>query len=242
MGSDVTYADLARELTHHLELENEPIALAFVKDRPEGVAVFEGEVPSSCSFWRAAERGVFYAPAAKHFNCAVGAMTMGFELVEPVKQNLIDVVQQMCDCGYIGGQEPAKMPTVPPGHAGILYGPLKDFPGKADLVVLWVKPRHAMLLNEASGGADWSKSAPLPILGRPACSALPLALAGSRPMLSLGCLGMRTFTEISGDRMLGAVPAAELEPIVARLREIVKANQAMAEVYNASKAAFAGAA
>ena len=97
-----------------------------------------------------------------------------------------------------------------------------------------------MLLNEASGGADWSRGSPLPVLGRPACTALPLALAQGQAMLSLGCLGMRTFTEIGSDRMLAVLPGAQLEEIVARLRATVEANRTMAEVYNASKAAFAG--
>jgi uncharacterized protein (DUF169 family) len=240
MASEKKYSDLAKDLRSLLELEQEPIAIAFVEERPEGVPVFRGEVPSACSFWRQGERGVFYAPAAKHHNCAVGAMTMGFD-IEPVKQRLLTTVQMMCDCGYIGSAEPEKIPTVKGGHAGIVYGPLHEFPVEADLALLWVKPRQAMLLNEASGGADWSRGSPLPVLGRPACTALPMALAQSRAMLSLGCLGMRTFTDISGDRMLAVLPGAGLKEIVDRLKSTVEANRAMAEVYNASKAAFAEA-
>ena len=239
MESQAAYADLAADLKALLELDQEPVGIAFVKERPQGTDIFEGQVPSSCSFWREAERGVFYAPAEKHFNCAVGAMTMGFN-IEPFKQTLMTTVQMMCDCGYIGGGEPEKIPTVKAGHSGIVYGPLKDFPIEADLGLLWVKPRQGMLLNEASGGADWSRGSPLPVLGRPACTALPLALAQAQAMLSLGCLGMRTFTEIGSDRMLAVLPGAQLEEIVARLRATVEANRTMAEVYNASKAAFAG--
>ena len=33
--------------------------------------------PAACSFWRKAEAGVFYASAAQHLNCPIGAMTMG---------------------------------------------------------------------------------------------------------------------------------------------------------------------
>lgn len=240
MGSELKYAVVARELRALLDLEQEPIGISFVKERPEGMAVFEGQVPSSCSFWREAERGVFYAPAEKHFNCAVGAMTMGFN-IEPFKQTLMTTVQMMCDCGYIGGGEPEKIPTVKAGHTGIVYGPLQDLPIDPDLALLWVKPRQAMLLNEASGGADWSRGSPLPVLGRPACSALPLALTQAQVMLSLGCLGMRTFTEIGSDRMLAVLPGVKLTEIVDRLRATVEANRSMAEVYDASKAAFAGA-
>ena len=34
--------------------------------------------------WRRAEAGVFFAPAVRHYHCAVGAMTMGFDLPEQV--------------------------------------------------------------------------------------------------------------------------------------------------------------
>ena len=232
------YADIADRLVGKLELEIPPVALARANAAPEGVGVLAREVPSSCSLWREAESGVFYAPAEKHFNCPVGAMTMGFELTDAVKGHLMDVVQHMCACGYIGEDEPASMPTVPAGHTGMLYGPLRDFPTAPDLVVLWLAPRQAMLFNEASGAVRWSGGGQLPVLGRPACSALPMALSQSRPMLSMGCLGMRTFTEVGGDRMLAVIPGTELERFADGLDAVLAANVQMASVYDAQKAAF----
>ena len=232
------YADIAARLARTLELEIPPVALARANAAPDGIDVLDSEVPSSCSLWREAESRVFYAPAARHFNCPVGAMTMGFELTDAVKGRLMDVVQQMCACGYIGQDEPASMPTVPAGHTGMLYGPLRDFPAAPDLVVMWLAPRQAMLFNEASGAVRWSGGGQLPVLGRPACSALPMALSQSRAMLSMGCLGMRTFTDISADRMLAVLPAAELERFAASLDAVAAANSDMAHVYDAQKAAF----
>ena len=71
-----------------LELDIEPVALAFVEDPPAGVETTDEVVPSSCTFWRHAESRVFYAPAEKHFNCPVGAHVMGFELPEGVQAAL----------------------------------------------------------------------------------------------------------------------------------------------------------
>jgi uncharacterized protein (DUF169 family) len=234
------YARLASELSGKLDLDTPPVALAFVDEQPAGVETLGAEGPSSCSFWRRAEQGVFYAPAEKHFNCAVGAMTMGFELPEPVMQNLMSTVETMCNAGYITPEEPRSMPSVKGGHSGIVYGPLADFPQAADLVVLWVTPRQAMLFNEAAGEVRWTGDSRMSIFGRPACAALPVALSTSKPTLSLGCLGMRTFTEISSDRLLAVVPAAGLEEFVSRLDSTCAANATMGQAYDAMKAQFAG--
>jgi len=234
------WSRFAADLTKRLRLDVPPVALAFVDEPPPGVDTLQAEGPSACSFWRRAEREVFFAPAAKHFGCAVGAMTMGFQLPETIRQSLVRTVETMCDAGYIAADEPGSMPSVKRSHAGILYGPLADFPGRVDLVVLWVTPRQAMLFNEAGGQVAWSSSSQTSIFGRPACAALPVALSESRPTLSFGCLGMRTFTAIADDRLLAVVPAADLEGFTSRLASTCAANAAMGEVYEDMKAQFAG--
>jgi uncharacterized protein (DUF169 family) len=232
------YAHVANRLARALELESPAVALAFVDQSPPDVAELSSETPSACSLWRRAEGEVFYAPAAKHFNCAVGAMTMGFALDERAQARLGDVVGQMCACGYVGADEPARIPKVGRPAAGIVYGPLGDLPVEPDLVLVWLRPHQAMLFNEASGAASWAGLRHLPVLGRPACAALPHALAASEPALSLGCLGMRTFTEVSGDRMLAVIPRANLEAFVDALETTVAANRTMRAAYDAQKAAF----
>jgi uncharacterized protein (DUF169 family) len=230
----------ANELTRTLGLASPPIGVAFVSERPDGVAAFEGAVPSSCAMWRRAEQGVFYAPAEAHFNCAVGAMTMGFALPPAVQQSMADVVQLMCSCGYMEADEPARMPSIPGAPQGVVYGPLADLPVPADLVVMWLTPRQAMLFDEAAGDVRWADQPGMRVLGRPACSSLPIAVQSSRPTLSMGCLGMRTFTEVSDDRMLAVVPAAAIDGFVSRLQATAAANETMAGAYNAMKAQFAG--
>ncbi|HXM54403.1 MAG TPA: DUF169 domain-containing protein [Candidatus Dormibacteraeota bacterium] len=230
----------ANELTQLLGLTSAPIGVAFVSARPDGVAEFAGAVPSSCSFWRQAERGVFYAPAEAHYNCAVGAMTMGFALPPAVQQSMSDVVQLMCSCGYMDADEPARMPSIPGTPQGVVYGPLADLPVPPDLVVMWLTPRQAMLFDEAAGDVRWGDQPGMRVLGRPACSSLPIAVQSSRPTLSMGCLGMRTFTEVSDDRMLAVVPAAAIDGFVSRLQATAAANETMAGAYGAMKAQFPG--
>jgi uncharacterized protein (DUF169 family) len=56
---------------------------------------------------------------------------------------------------------------------------------------------------------------------------------------SLGCIGMRTYTEIADDRMLAVIPAGAVPQLAATLDDIVAANRAMAEFYEGRKAGAA---
>lgn len=225
------YTETADRIAELLELEVPPIALAFVDDVPEGVETTDSVVPSACAFWRKAEEGVFYAPAEAHFNCPVGAMVMGFDLNDDVKSRLGTAVEMMCEVAYIGADEPANIPSVGRAKSGIVYGPLRDFPIEPDVSLFWVGPQQAMLVSEASDNSRWMESAGRSVFGRPACASLPSALDAQKPVLSLGCTGMRTFTAILPDRLLGAVPGTKLEEFERSLAATVDANARMREYY-----------
>ncbi len=156
----MSYRGVALDLTAKLELDSPPIALAFVTAPPAGVESFEDEVPSACSFWIRAQSGVFYSPAEKHFNCPIGAMTMGFEMPPAVQEQLGGLVEKMCTCEYIGADEPAQIPSVKGEKSGIVYGPLQDFPLAPDLVLMWLSPRQAMFDSEAVGKNRWTSDSP----------------------------------------------------------------------------------
>jgi uncharacterized protein (DUF169 family) len=225
----------AERLTALLSLRNPPIALTFVDKPPEGITEASKTVPSACTFWRQAEQGTFYAPAAQHFSCPVGAMVMGFELPSAVSEQLGGLVQSMCDARYLSMDEAAKIPTVTRNSTGIVYGPLHEFPLDPDLVVIWVNVAQAMLYSEAAGRASWT-SALMDVSGRPGCAALPLALQNNQPGLSLGCAGMRTFTEIGDDMNLAAIPAGAVMGFVDALARTVESNNRMRAFYSAQKA------
>lgn len=229
---------IAARLTELLALETPPIGLTFTDSPPEQVAGPSRAVPSACAFWRLAESGVFYAPADSHYNCAVGAMVMGFQLPAEVQRNLSELMSSMGRCDYFGADEADKVPVVQPSAAGILYGPLADLPVPPGLVLLWLSPRQAMLFNEAAGSASWAASAPL-TTGRPGCAALPVALSHDRAAISLGCTGMRTFTEVSDDRLLAVIPGARGGDFADSLDRIASANDTMLAYYSERKAAHA---
>jgi uncharacterized protein (DUF169 family) len=232
------YRNLADEISSLLEVSTPPVAIAFVSAPPEGVAQTTNVSPSTCGFWRQAERGVFYATAAQHFNCQVGAMVMGFDLPEQVMREIGGLVETMCGCAYLSPEEGDKIPSVGSHAAGVVYGPLAEFPVAPAAVVLWLSPKQAMLYNEAAGGASWAAT-PSRVSGRPACATVPLAIQGQQPTLSFGCIGMRTFTEVADDRMLAVVPGEKLASFLDALRSTADANRAMLSFYESRKAEVA---
>jgi uncharacterized protein (DUF169 family) len=235
----MSYGAIAATLTDALGLDSPPIALAFA-DAEAGRAI-SGQVkraPSACSFWRHAESGVFYAPAEAHFNCPVGAMVMGFDLPKAISDELMELVGTMGKCSYISADEPGQIPTSKTRAQGIVYGPLAQFPMKPDAVLCWLTPLQAMIWNEADGGAIWKADSSARMFGRPACAALPAGIALNRPVMSLGCMGMRTFTEIAKDRLLAVVPGLKLSEFSDALASMRRTNDFMATVYLSRKQNF----
>jgi uncharacterized protein (DUF169 family) len=235
----MNYSEIAALLTSKLGLDIVPVALSCLDATPTGVIVTQPSKPSACSFWREAESGLFFAPAESHFNCPVGAMVMGFDLPQAVSAELMQLVGTMTKCGYIAAEEPGKIPTHPKnGSQGVLYGPLAAFPVTADAVLLWPTAAQAMIVSEATGAAIWGSSTAATVAGRPACAAIPHAMNGGQATLSLGCIGMRTFTQIGPDRLLAVVPGTMIEAFTADLMRSITVNDGMADFYQQRAAAL----
>lgn len=229
-------SQLAERLSTALSLNNPPVGLSFVEGCPDHIPTTEHVTPSACSFWRLAEAGTFYAPADAHFNCPIGSMVMGFPLSESVQNQLGELVNMMCECEYIDPAEAEHIPTHTGHHSGIVYGPLAEHPFTPTVALTWLTPRQAMLCNEAGGSARWSSEASPRVTGRPACAALPLAISGGTPVMSFGCAGMRTFTEVEDERMLVAVPGNELPAFAKAAEASAAANVTMTDFYQQHKA------
>ena len=232
------YAQTARALQTVLQLTQPPVALARVRAVPQGIPVFDGVAPSACSFWRHAEAGLFAARGSEHMNCPIGAMTMGFELTADAKEKLGGGLALMTEAGYIDPKEAEHLPALPPSNDPLLYGPLADFPIEPQLVLLWLSPRQAMLLREATGDVRWKSDVSSSLFGRPACAALPVAERDENVALSFGCNGMRTFTGIDPSHMLAAISAKLLDTLGADLERAHKAQCAMQAFYNQQQTYF----
>lgn len=233
--------DVSDQLTAALGLDLPPVALAFLDAPPPGVQENAAVVPSACAFWRQAEQELVFAPAAAHFNCPIGAFVMGFDLPEAVEAELGGIVGQIVGNGYIGADEPAKLPRRETPSHGILYGPLRAFPVDPDAVLLWLTPGQAMIWSEATGGAAWGGGTPATAFGRPACAAIPASLRGGAPVLSLGCTGMRTFTGILPDRLLAVAPGSRIAAVAEAVEAAAGLNDQMRRYYEDRRSQLAGA-
>ncbi|MBI2885944.1 MAG: DUF169 domain-containing protein [Chloroflexi bacterium] len=209
-------ASVASSLQDRLQLSIAPVAVAFVQEQPPGVPRTQKLAPSACGFWRQAEKEVFYAAAEDHHNCPVGTYVMGFPMSEQMMEALMGEIGYMCTSAYVEEAEVPQVPKVQESRAGIVYGPLRDFPLEPDAVLLWVNPQQAMLLTESCGGINWTRP-PQSIFGRPGCAAIPVAMQGDQPALSFGCVGMRINTDIGGEYFLMALSRQQLASLESAL-------------------------
>lgn len=231
-------SELAQQLTKTLQLESPAIAIAFVRQPPAHISRFEGVVPAGCAFWQKAVEGTFYADVADHENCPVGVHTLGLPLSEAIASELGGLIVKMGEACYLDGAEVPNIPTVPGEKSGVVYGLLAEFELKPDVVLVWVTPQQAMLLQEATKASAWSTTSGSPTFGRPGCAAIPAALQNGSAVLSLGCTGMRTFTNLSQNLLLAVLPHQVLDDLTANLQQIAIANQQMQEFYNQKNLSF----
>lgn len=233
------YERLANNLTRKLRLDHAPVGIAFVNEAPEGVRHYKQAVPSACTFWRAAETGMFYATAEDHYNCPIGAITQGFEIPAPVADEALSLIGMMGKLSYLEAAEANRVPSVEKRHKYIVYGPLKDFGQvQPDVVLLIGTPFQAMMISEASGTVSWGTGRESRTLGRPACAVIPTSLKTGQTTVSMACMGARTFAAIGEQELLMSIPAALLPKLEIQLAVILDANGSMQQFYETRKNSF----
>ncbi len=184
---------------------------------------------------------MFFAPAEAHGGCSVGAYVMGLPMSPAIQDGLAGALGMMAQASYLSEQEVSSIPRLRTESAGVVYGPLKDFAVEPDCVIVWASPAQAMLLNEALGTAQWNqqKDAGLKLLGRPACGAVAHTCNTNGASLSLGCSGMRLFTQIEPNLSLFVIPGSALAGLLQRLEQTVQSNNQMLVEYRQKKSAMA---
>ena len=158
-------------------------------------------------------------------------MVLGFEIPKEVQEQLDGMVKKMCECSYLSEDEPANIPTITEKKAGVVYGPLKDFPVKPQLILMWLKPSQAMIYIEVLVCCKWSERMDSMALCRRACAVIQSTLNKSPFGMSLGCTGMRTFTEVSDDHILATLNCKEIDSFMSSLKTTISANNEMKEFY-----------
>jgi uncharacterized protein (DUF169 family) len=222
------YAAIERKLQEVLNTSRRPVAVAYLQERPLGVAMFEGSQPSSCSFWRLAASGrSFYTAPSDHFNCPVGSYT--HNTLPPERMpDLQQTLELMQGIGYIRMEEIPGVFHLAATPNFLVYAPLGETPAPPSVVLVAGKPGRLMLLSEAAIRAGAFSN--LPLLGRPTCMAIPAALTHGM-VASAGCIGNRIYTEIGEDEMYIVLRGQDLEAIAAELDTIQSANSALTQYH-----------
>ena len=233
----MTQTEQHNKLKTLLQLAYDPVSVSGANDSDPATAGL-APAPSACSFWRRAETTRFTADAASHTHCKVGSHVMGFSLEGEDMQALGALVQTMTGVSYIMPEEAAALPRLPE-HKAWHYTPLSAASATPELVLLWIDGRQVMLVQEAMGSAHWKSGKGLRTTGRPACGALALAYHHAEAVLSFGCAGMRTFTEIPDHYMLLVVPGESVEGLCRGLEQTAQSNAAVQCMYDKQKTSFA---
>lgn len=221
------YQKLTEVLMERLKVELPPVALAWVTEPPAGVQQTGKESPSFCTFWRWGEREVFYAAAEQGLGCPLGALVAGFPLPDERRAEAHELMAEFCEAE---GEQPQDEATllqeveqtakVTKPASGVVVGPLWQFPIQPDVVLLWGTIIQAAVLQEAVGPLMWRNNPQGAVFTRPSCSVLPIAMQHGKPSMSLGCAGMRAYTQVPADLFLLALPAGRLEDIQQGLLKI----------------------
>ena len=220
-----------------LELQHSPVGLSFVEEVPAGVEHKTTHVPSACTFWLLGEQGVFYANAEDHQECPIGMLTMGFQMPASAQERAQELVQTMASVQYFSPAEVAALPIVKKPHQNIVYGRMDQFPVEADVVLCILNTQQAMLVAEAMGNVNWLQGGQA-AFGRPTCGVIPRTLQTGQTSMSFGCIGARTYINLTPAELVLTVPGEHFAELVEKLATIVAANAALAPYHQGQKAAF----
>ncbi len=207
-----------------LELESQPVAVAFRDAAPEGVSRIDKVAPSGCTYWKlAAEGRTFYTEASDHFGCAIGAHTHGIELAEEPAKELEGLLGRMVELEYLDMAEVPDIPQRKEPFGVAVYAPLADADFAPDVILVSGNAKQMMLLAEAAHAAGFSSATS--VVGRPTCAAIPAVMQSGQVATNLGCIGNRVYTELADDALYFVIAGPQLGAVVEKLSKIVNANR-----------------
>ena len=228
---------MTKTLQDLLGLKTTPVAITFQADAPANVPRVPSADPSGCSYWkRAADGRKFYTDAADHYNCPIGAYTHGVDLPQAQMQELQGVVGTMVSLGYIRNEEVPGIPRRTEKFGVVVYEPLTDATESPDVVLFRGNAKQIMLVEEAAIAVGANGAAPL--MGRPTCAAVPLAMSSQAGVSSLGCVGNRVYTDMADDEFYYALPGKHVAAVAGKLTAILHANAELTKYHQARKAAL----
>ena len=222
--------DLAAELSYILSLENPPLAISFSQNAPEGIDLFDaempepaadgrtGRVPAGCVFWIKARDRTFTTTPQDHGNCSVGSVTHGLKTLEEVASK--SDVATLVGAGWVSPEMFPQIPTVSGSPKHVTYGPLYEADGQPDVVFLRLNSKQAMVLSDAVPEIAFQ--------GKPQCHIIAIAKEQGQIAISVGCMLSRVRTGMPNTEMTCAIPGGRLAEVVERLRGACGADKAVA--------------
>ena len=206
-----------------LKLARQPFAIGFLAGPPADLARIERAAAAGCAYWKHASDGhAFYTTVEDHFNCPVGAYTHGADLPPTTADELQGLVGTMIQLHYVSVDEVPKIPRRSEPMRIAAYAPISDATFTPDVVIFRGNARQIMLLSEAARAAG--AFAEGTAMGRPACAAVPQALATSGGVASMACIGNRVYTMLGDDELYLVVPGSAVERMLGELPTILNAN------------------
>ncbi|MCI4331275.1 MAG: DUF169 domain-containing protein [Thermoplasmata archaeon] len=213
-----TLQQISEQLMADLELSGSPIQISYLDSPPEGVGEHPGGAPSVCTFFAEGQRAPFYAGMQGHEACEIGAFVLGIPPEGEKGKALMSMVGMMQKEGYLHPGEEAQIPRNPNPPKFIAYGPLGSLPMPPTTVLIFARPKSAMIAVEAANG-------PVPMNGRPMCAIVPTLNAGAPVAISTACIGSRIYTQMGDDQMVIGVRGDHLETFAGKVRTLRIANQ-----------------
>jgi uncharacterized protein (DUF169 family) len=222
---------LASQLTHDLDLAQPPIQISYLEHAPHGVPEHPGGSPSVCTFFSEGRKGAFYVPMKGHEACEIGAFVLGIAPEGELGTRLMATIGMMQKEGYLAPGDEGKIPKNAKAPNFVAYGPLGSLPMAPTNILLFAKPKSAMLAMEASQQA-------VPVNGRPMCAVVPTLNNGAPVAVSIGCIGSRVYTQMGDDQMIVGVRGDFLKEFARRLKIITHANQVVKTEDESRKAPY----
>jgi uncharacterized protein (DUF169 family) len=163
--------------------------------------------------------------------CPVGAHTHGVPLNDAQKKELEGLIGTMVSLEYLEMSEVPKIPHRTGSFGVVVYAPVGQLPGSADVVLVRGNARQLMLLAEAAQKAGVAGD--FAAMGRPTCAVMPQSIQSGRTAASFGCVGNRVYTGADENEAWFAIPGAQLALIEQKLAVIVHANQELEKFHRA---------
>jgi uncharacterized protein (DUF169 family) len=217
-------------------LEHKPVVLAFSSDAPKGVEQYSG-VARACEFVDICqkEQRAFYTTADNQ-SCRNGNYYLG--LSEPFS-GLTTGEHNAGECGRALVSSPGAFRRLLSGYAiiptgtvtVISYAPIDAVPFSerfgSQVIVVTAQPGKCMLLLR---GANYRTGHTIPGLTGPStCSSVYAApILRGEVHYSLGCFGLRLFTEVRDDELVVGVPREEFAEVVGGVERFIKGRAELA--------------